>query len=100
MKTNVNFQPDERRAHPRTEAYQNAIIRLPQGGSIDCIIHNISEGGAVLLLINPNVIPVRFQLFLPEGQLLAECMVCRFSGSRIAVKFLPSDQDASHSQGT
>ena len=99
MKTNAKSEPVERRAHPRTEVCKNALIRLPQGGSIDCIIYNISDGGAVLLLINPNVIPVRFHLSVPDDDVSFECMVQRFSGSRIAVKFLPSEQDELNSAG-
>jgi len=98
MKTDFEPEAVERRAHPRSEVYKNAVIRMPQGGSSDCIIQNISEGGAVLLLIDPKVIPVRFTLSVPEDDMLVECMVQRFSGSRIAVKFMNTDQPLSQTQ--
>ncbi|MGI9408625.1 MAG: PilZ domain-containing protein [Hyphomicrobiaceae bacterium] len=92
MKSEVKPEPVELRAHPRAELDGHAIISLPQGGALDCSIQNISEGGAVLLLTDPKVIPVRFWLSVPEHDIDRECMVCRFSGSRISVKFLSSSQ--------
>ena len=77
--------------HPRIEKSGHATIRLPQGEALACNVQNISEAGAELLLDDQKVIPVRFWLSVPEHELLRECMVYCFSGSRISVKFLACD---------
>ncbi len=77
--------------HPSIENGGHATIRLPQGGALACNIENISDAGAELLLDDQKVIPVRFWLSAPEQELLRECMVYCFSGSRISVKFLASN---------
>ena len=90
----------ENKAHQLTrnlEAYQNAVIKLPDGSAIDCIIYDVTDGGAVLLMVNPKVLPVSFQLLVPYTDILLDCRTCHFSGSRIAVKFVASGQSTSDS---
>ena len=77
----------ERRTRQRSELYKNAVIRLTDGMFVDCIVADISETGATLLLTNPKVIPIRFELCCSDDDISIDCTVRRILGPRIAVKF-------------
>ena len=87
MDVQAELKTNEWRAHQWFEALMNANIRLPDGTSMSCVVTEISESGASLLLIRPKVLPIRFELRCPENGFSVGCTVCRILGTRIAVTF-------------
>lgn len=66
-------------------------VRKPNSGSeiIECIIFDLSVGGASLLLVNARKVPDRFDLVLESNETYP-CRVVWRTPKRIGVSFQPS----------
>lgn len=60
----------ERRKNQRFPVYIGGVINFLQesGGSAECLIRNRSDGGALLIVSNANLIPDEFDLMIPQQQ--------------------------------
>jgi hypothetical protein len=77
----------ERRASERFPAHKSAFIHA-DGTAIPCVIENISEGGALLVLTQRIKLPARFELTSPEDQITLPCKRQRTAGLTVAVEFI------------
>jgi hypothetical protein len=83
---------DERRQAQRYRTLKGAHIVFNRGGSsINCVVRNLSETGALLKVGSPFGIPNEFVLALDNGPATA-CRVVRRTASEIAVEFVPEDE--------
>jgi hypothetical protein len=77
---------DEHRTTPRNRVLKAATIEFG-GGTISCMVRNMSEAGAALDVSSPVGIPDHFTLVLPtEGKRLT-CHVAWRKEKRIGVAF-------------
>jgi hypothetical protein len=80
----------EKRKHKRQQYGQGARIHIDEKTpQIPCVLRNISEGGAALVLKAEYEMPPTFSLLLgPKGP-RRECRVARQDGLMVSVVFLP-----------
>ena len=74
-----------------------AIIVLPSGERRNCLIVNISEGGALLSSSNlaEEEIPDRFDLIIPADDAFVACRVAHMAAGRIGVEYVSLSRRAS-----
>lgn len=77
----------ERREFGRRRATVAAKIRLAGQTVLDCIVLNVSEGGALLDLNAEVNLPPRFMLCIGDGVPLA-CVTRHRNGARLGVEFV------------
>jgi hypothetical protein len=75
----------ERRLAPRRPVLMSGAIEFA-GGTINCLISNMSISGAALEVTNVHDIPVRFSLFKTDGTRIPRHVVWR-QNERIGVAF-------------
>jgi hypothetical protein len=63
-------------------------------GVFDCVVRNISQGGAMLQLSGPLGIPSRFELVMDPGTPRRKCTVRWRTDNAIGVSFDPPDDAA------
>jgi hypothetical protein len=76
----------ERRANPRKFVLMSGAIQFA-GGTINCLICDISISGATLEITNPYDIPDRFNLVSKPDGTHIPCRVIRRDRERIGVTF-------------
>ena len=79
--------PPEKRATTRLRTLKGAAIRF-ETTSIDCVVRNISEGGAALEVGTPVGIPDRFALYFKPDMVKRDCLVTWRNAERIGVRFV------------
>ena len=79
--------PPENRATTRLRTLKGAAIRFGTT-SIDCVVRNISEGGAALEVGTPVGIPDRFALYFKPDMVKRDCLVTWRNAERIGVRFV------------
>jgi len=80
---------DERRATPRQRRLNGAKIIFDDDASvIDCVVRDVSSGGAQLLVATPIRIPDLFELRISQNGTRHRSKVAWRSKDRIGVKFL------------
>ncbi|MEE8189268.1 MAG: PilZ domain-containing protein [Kiloniellales bacterium] len=83
-----NDRSDERRADPRAKTLKGAQIVYRDGNCVmDCLISNLSEGGAKLKPSDIFACPDTFELRIKDAP-ARRCRIVRRSGSEVAVEFL------------
>jgi PilZ domain len=88
---------EERRQFPRHIAMKSGRIRFHGTvGCVDCVVRDISAGGAQLELPAVSGIPSEFRLAL-DGTPVRDCFVKWRTPQRLGVAFLPSHAAALHS---
>lgn len=75
-----------RRKTDRKRVLKTATIEL-NGGSIDCVIRNLSEAGAALEVATPLGIPPHFSLLFAADHTRRACTVIWRKETRIGVSF-------------
>lgn len=78
---------NEQRANTRNRTLKAAKIALDHGGSIDCLVRNLSVSGACLEVVSPIGIPVAFTLVLDDSSINRPCHVVWRTHRRIGVTF-------------
>ncbi|WP_237476739.1 PilZ domain-containing protein [Lichenibacterium dinghuense] len=79
----------ERRKHGRTRDFAAGTIAYGRGpATMDCVVRNASEGGALLLLDEPERAPVRMELATREG--VRPARIVWRGESAVGVTFLPA----------
>ncbi len=86
VKSSVESGAD-RRAFGRRETHMPASVRLPNHTLYDCIIRDISEGGALLEFSAPDAISGRLRLSFDGGNQEIICDVRHVRGNRVGVEF-------------
>ncbi len=77
------------RAAPRQRVLKAGKIEF-SGGSIDCVIRNVSETGAALEVASPVGIPAEFNLMISGNIAKRPCRVVWVRDKRIGVTFTPA----------
>jgi len=76
----------ERRANPRKPILMSGVIEFA-GGTINCLVSNMSISGAALEVTNPSDVPERFSLFFKADATRIPCHVIWRQGERIGAAF-------------
>jgi hypothetical protein len=78
--------PIERRKEPRTNVEEVAFISNG-GASTRCLIANISENGAAIIVPNASYVPNRFQLMTEKDRVVRTCRLVWIMQNKIGVIF-------------
>jgi PilZ domain len=78
-------RPKERTA-TRKRVFRTAFIEIG-GGTLDCVVRNLSETGAAIEVLTPLYIPDRFTLSIPSEQIKRQCHVVWRKGRRFGIAF-------------
>ena len=76
----------EKRASPRRRILKQGTITF-RGGDIDCLVRNISMGGALVDIANPIVLPRSFTLVVSTEHLMRDCRAVWSHDRRVGVAF-------------
>ena len=79
---------EDRRRDQRHRAFKGASISFDRAAGIDCIVRNISDGGAMLEIASPVGIPNDFTLVIKPEYLKRKCRVVWRSAKKIGVRFV------------
>lgn len=78
---------DDRRHAPRLRTFKSGKISVGDA-SIDCLIRNLSKGGACLEIRGTTAIPDDFKLVIKPDNLFRTCKVIWREGRRFGVSFV------------
>ena len=78
---------DESRRASRLHVSKAGTIKFVGGGTVDCVVLNLSSTGASLKVSNPAGIPERFILVVPGDGLHRSCSIVWRKEHRIGVTF-------------
>lgn len=77
-----------RRSEPRLRVYRGARIIFNNGYAVfDCVVHNISGGGAMIEMETLLGVPRSFQIVLDQSEKGRPCRVVWRTESRMGVAF-------------
>jgi hypothetical protein len=77
----------EKRVAPRQRVLKGGTLAFGGGGGIDCMVRNISSGGARIDIANPVGVPQSFTLVIQTDQFMRRCHAVWSSDKRIGVAF-------------
>lgn len=77
----------EKRAVPRHRVLKRGTLAFNGGGSLDCMVRNISEGGAQIDIANPIGVPEVFTLVIEADHFMRRCHAVWSRERRIGVAF-------------
>lgn len=77
----------DKRQFGRRRTVIHAVVVLPKGGQLACIVRNISQGGALLEVEKPQHMPVHFRLIVAEDKFVADCEIRHRSDYAVGVFF-------------
>jgi hypothetical protein len=77
----------EKRAFPRRRVLKQGTITFCGGGDIDCMVRNISMGGALVDIANPIALPRSFTLVVSTEHLMRDCHAVWSHDRRVGVAF-------------
>lgn len=77
----------EKRVAPRHRVLKGGKLAFGGGGGIDCMVRNISSGGARLDVVNPIGVPPSFTLVIQTDQFMRRCHAVWSNDKRIGVAF-------------
>lgn len=87
----------ERRTRPRSLTLKTAkITAAGDSACIDCAILNIAEGGACILVGNPQEVPQTFALTVDGADALYRCERVWTNGHKIGLTFQSNASGADH----
>jgi hypothetical protein len=79
---------EERRKNPRNRTYKAAEISFAgRNTAIDCVVKNVSDGGAGLDVASPIGIPDEFDLVMTGDHTTRHCWVVWRKAKKIGVRF-------------
>ena len=88
------LKPEELRSLANNRAPRQRILKAGSiefgGGTIDCVVRNVSETGAALEVASPMGIPAEFNLVISGNAAKHRCHVVWVSNKRIGVTFRPA----------
>lgn len=77
----------ERREHSRQRTFKGGSIQFGISAGIDCVIRNMSDIGACLVVVSPIGIPDDFTLLIKPELRKRHCHVQWRSADKIGVRF-------------
>ncbi|MBN8986683.1 MAG: PilZ domain-containing protein [Rhizobiales bacterium] len=77
----------ENRAYPRHRILKQGTIAFRGGGGIDCMVRNISQGGARLEVASPVGLPGSFTLVIANDDFMRDCHTVWHKDRRVGVAF-------------
>jgi hypothetical protein len=77
----------EKRTAQRHRVLKHGMLAFGSGGGVDCMVRNISSGGARLDVANPIGLPQSFTLVIHTDQFMRRCHPVWVSERRIGVAF-------------
>jgi hypothetical protein len=77
----------EKRATPRHRVLKHGTLAFGGGGGIDCMVRNLSSGGARLDIANPVGVPTSFTLVIEIDQFMRRCHAVWSTDNRVGVAF-------------
>jgi hypothetical protein len=77
----------EKRMAPRHKVFKHGTLAFSGGGGTDCMVRNISDGGARLDVGNPLSLPPSFTLCIETDQFMRRCHPVWCSDNRVGVAF-------------
>jgi PilZ domain-containing protein len=77
----------EKRATPRHRVLKRGTLAFGGGGGVDCMVRNISSGGARVDIANPVGVPPTFTLVIEADQFMRRCRAVWSNDNRIGVAF-------------
>jgi hypothetical protein len=77
----------EKRRAPRHRVLKHGTLFFRSGGGVDCMVRNVSSGGARLDVANPFRLPQSFSLIIETDQFMRRCHPVWCSDPRIGVAF-------------
>jgi PilZ domain len=84
-----NFSPAiERRLFGRRQDRLLAVINARSRSSIPCIVQDMSDGGALLEVAQPSLLPLRFQVLIEATGRAADCEIVHRTDTTVGVRFL------------
>lgn len=87
MQTMAAFNTSERRGFGRREVSIAAKLSVPGRGMVPCVVRNISEGGALLVLDGQIKLPANVRLIIDDQSVDVMCEVRRNSFDGLGVRF-------------
>jgi hypothetical protein len=77
----------EQRAAPRHKVFKHGTLAFRGGGSVDCMVRNISSSGARIDIANPVGVPKSFTLVIETDQFMRHCHAVWSNDKRMGVAF-------------
>jgi hypothetical protein len=77
----------DKRTAPRHRVLKHGTLAFGDGGAVDCLVRNISAGGARLDVANPFRLPQSFTLVIETDHFMRRCRPVWCSDTRIGVAF-------------
>jgi hypothetical protein len=97
MEANVNpaVESENRRRAQRVRTFKGGRIILNRGYSVfDCLVRNLSETGAMLVLSDPFGVPSHFDLEMDAAKARRPCTVRWRTDTAVGVSFDDADSIA------
>jgi hypothetical protein len=77
----------ERRAQARHRVFKGGRLAFNSGGSLECTVRNISQGGARIDLTSPVALPEQFMLLIAIDHFQRSCHPVWTNDTRIGLAF-------------
>ena len=77
----------EKRAHVRHRVFKGARLSFKGGGSVNCTVRNISEGGARVDLTSTIALPKQFKLLIDADHFERPCHSVWTCNRQIGIAF-------------
>jgi hypothetical protein len=81
-------QNSERRQFGRRKIYMHGWVKVPGRPTLPCVIHDLSDGGALLVFDEPFKLPFAFLLKIDTLPDVKGCEIRHSSGRRVGVEFI------------
>ena len=77
----------EKRAYARHRVFKGGRLAFNGGGSLECTVRNISQGGALVDVASPIALPKQFTLLIGADHLKRRCHPVWTHDTRIGLAF-------------
>ena len=77
----------ENRTSPRHRVLKQGTLAFADGGGVDCMVRNISDGGAHIEVVSPVGLPPSFTLVIKADHFQRPCHSVWSHDKRIGVAF-------------
>ena len=77
----------ENRTSPRHRVLKQGTLAFADGGGVDCMVRNISDGGARIEVVSPVGLPPSFTLVIKADHFQRPCHSVWSHDKRIGVAF-------------
>ena len=78
----------DRRQHRRRQTFMPGTVTVAGRTTLRCVIRNISDGGALIVLEQPQILPYGFLLEIDGQDDVYNCEIRHHHGVKIGVEFV------------